>query len=117
MPPNSPLNAMRKVPAMMNDAQFKWCDPQIQSHFDFPVQLSPRQRQVLLMLCEGLPNKLVGRRLGISGRRLRASGRRLGVSGRLLGVSGRRRGVSGRTARRNGPERSFCEGRNPPPSR
>ena len=51
---------------MMNDVQFKWCDPQIQSHFGFPVQLSPRQRQVLLMLCEGLPNKLVGRRLGIS---------------------------------------------------
>ena len=66
MPPNISFNAMRKVPAMMNDAQFKWCDPQIQSHFGFPVQLSPRQRQVLLMLCEGLPNKLVGRRLGIS---------------------------------------------------
>ena len=51
---------------MMNDVRFKWCDPHMQSHFDFPVQLSTRQRQVLLMLCEGLPNKLVGRRLGIS---------------------------------------------------
>src|SRR5262245_4150035 len=50
----------------MNAAQFKWSDPRIQSHSGFPVQLSPRQRQVLLMLCEGLPNKLVGRRLGIS---------------------------------------------------
>ena len=51
---------------MINDAQFKWCDPQIQPHVGFPVQLSSRQRQVLLMLCEGLPNKLVGRQLGIS---------------------------------------------------
>jgi DNA-binding NarL/FixJ family response regulator len=50
----------------MINAQFRWRDAQVQSHFGLPVQLSCRQRQVLLMLCEGLPNTLVGRQLGIS---------------------------------------------------
>jgi len=51
---------------MTNSPQFKWSNAPVQSHLGFPVQLSRRQREVLLMLCEGLPNKLVGRQLGIS---------------------------------------------------
>jgi DNA-binding CsgD family transcriptional regulator len=31
-----------------------------------PEQLTPRQLEVLALLCEGLPNKLIGRRLNIS---------------------------------------------------
>ena len=36
------------------------------SHLGFNVHLTQRQREVLLLLCEGLPNKLIGRRLAIS---------------------------------------------------
>jgi len=31
-----------------------------------PVQLTPRQMEVFLLLCEGLSNKLIGRKLNIS---------------------------------------------------
>lgn len=43
-----------------------WANTSIQKHMGFPIHLSPRQREVLLLLCEGLPNKLIGRRLGLS---------------------------------------------------
>jgi DNA-binding CsgD family transcriptional regulator len=36
------------------------------SHNGFPFQLTARQREVLLLLCAGLPNKLIGRQLGLS---------------------------------------------------
>jgi DNA-binding NarL/FixJ family response regulator len=36
------------------------------SHNGFPIHLTVRQREVLLLLCAGLPNKLIGRKLGLS---------------------------------------------------
>ena len=42
-----------------------WGDP-VQTHDGFPIHLTQRQREVLMLLCEGLPNKLIGRRLGLS---------------------------------------------------
>ena len=42
-----------------------WGD-QLQTHDGFPIHLTTRQREVLMLLCEGLPNKLIGRRLGLS---------------------------------------------------
>jgi DNA-binding NarL/FixJ family response regulator len=35
-------------------------------HAGFPINLTPREREVLLLLCEGLPNKLISRRLNVS---------------------------------------------------
>lgn len=35
-------------------------------HLGFPLVLTHRQRDVLLLLCEGLPNKLISRRLGVA---------------------------------------------------
>lgn len=32
----------------------------------FPVHLTQRQREVLVLLCEGLPNKTIGRELALS---------------------------------------------------
>jgi len=59
--------------------------------FRFPVHLSPRQLQVLLMMCNGLPNKLVGRELGISTNTVKSHVasvlRSLNVSSRLEAVS------------------------------
>jgi DNA-binding NarL/FixJ family response regulator len=39
---------------------------QVATHNGFPIHLTHRQREVLMLLCEGLPNKLIGRRLGLS---------------------------------------------------
>ena len=51
----------------MNSAMtFTWGNEFVKSHLGFPIHLSERQREVLLLLCEGLPNKLIGRRLDIS---------------------------------------------------
>lgn len=44
-----------------------WLAGEVLTGEGFLVRLTPRQREVLLLLCEGLPNKLVGRRLGLSG--------------------------------------------------
>jgi DNA-binding NarL/FixJ family response regulator len=38
----------------------------VETHNGFPIHLTHRQREVLMLLCEGLPNKLIGRRLGLS---------------------------------------------------
>lgn len=60
--------------------------------FDAPrqVHLTPRQRDVLALLCEGLPNKLICRRLNISPGTVKAHIssilRELGVSSRLQAV-------------------------------
>lgn len=43
-----------------------WGEDVTHTHYGFPINLSPRQREVLILLCEGLPNKLIGRRLGLS---------------------------------------------------
>ena len=54
------------------------------------VHLTPRQRDVLALLCEGLPNKLICRRLNISSGTVKAHIssilRELGVSSRLQAV-------------------------------
>ena len=54
------------------------------------VHLTPRQRDVLALLCEGLPNKLICRRLNISPGTVKAHIssilRELGVSSRLQAV-------------------------------
>ncbi len=43
-----------------------WGPNPAQSHNGFPINLTQRQREVLLLLCEGLPNKVIGRRLGLA---------------------------------------------------
>jgi DNA-binding CsgD family transcriptional regulator len=43
-----------------------WGENVTHTHHGFPINLSARQREVLILLCEGLPNKLIGRRLGLS---------------------------------------------------
>jgi DNA-binding CsgD family transcriptional regulator len=53
-------------------------------------RLTPREQEVLALLCAGLPNKLVGRRLGISGHTVKthvaAILRQLGVASRVQAV-------------------------------
>ena len=63
-----------------------------------PVHLTPRQLEVLALLCEGLPNKLIGRRLNISGAtvKIHIAGilRALNVSSRLqAAIAARRLGL------------------------
>ena len=59
------------------------------------AHLTPRQREVLTLLCEGLPNKLICRRLNISTGTVKVhiSGilRELGVTSRLQAVVAARR--------------------------
>jgi DNA-binding NarL/FixJ family response regulator len=43
-----------------------WGESPAAAHNGFPIHLTPRQREVLLLLCAGLPNKSIGRRLGLS---------------------------------------------------
>jgi DNA-binding NarL/FixJ family response regulator len=54
------------------------------------IHLTPRQRDVLALLCEGLPNKLICRRLDISSGTVKAHIssilRELGVDSRLQAV-------------------------------
>jgi DNA-binding CsgD family transcriptional regulator len=62
--------------------------------FDSPqgrgVRLTPRELEVLALLCEGLPNKLIGRRLDISSATVKCHISRilsaLGVASRLQAV-------------------------------
>ena len=55
-----------------------------------PLHLTPRQLEVLSLLCEGLPNKLIARQLNISGATVKVHVgcilRELGVSTRLQAV-------------------------------
>ena len=55
-----------------------------------PAYLTPRQLEVLSWLCEGLPNKLIARRLNISAATVKVHVgsilRELGVSSRLQAV-------------------------------
>ncbi len=61
-----------------------------------PVHLTPRQQEVLLLLWEGLPNKLICRRLNISTGTVKVHIssilRELGVASRLQAVVSARRG-------------------------
>jgi DNA-binding NarL/FixJ family response regulator len=43
-----------------------WGESPAMMHNGFPIHLTPRQREVLLLLCSGLPNKLIGRQLALS---------------------------------------------------
>jgi len=52
---------------MKTTTNFTWCRIPASSPIGFPIALSQRQREVLLLLCEGLPNKLISRQLGVSG--------------------------------------------------
>jgi DNA-binding NarL/FixJ family response regulator len=47
--------------------KFTFTGSALTTHMGFPVILTQRQRDVLLLLCEGLSNKLIGRQLGVSG--------------------------------------------------
>lgn len=55
-----------------------------------PIRLTPRELEVLALLCEGLPNKLISRRLDISAATVKCHISRilteLGVSSRLQAV-------------------------------
>jgi DNA-binding CsgD family transcriptional regulator len=55
-----------------------------------PLHLTPRELEVLALLCEGLPNKLISRRLNISAATVKCHISRildeLGVSSRLQAV-------------------------------
>jgi DNA-binding NarL/FixJ family response regulator len=59
------------------------------------VHLTARQLEVLALLCEGLPNKLIARRLNISGATVKVHIgnilRELGVASRLQAVVAARR--------------------------
>ena len=46
--------------------RFTWVGDTTLTHLGYPIVLTQRQREVLLLLCEGLPNKLIGRELGVS---------------------------------------------------
>ncbi len=64
------------------------------------LHLTPRQLEVLALLCEGLPNKLIARRLNISGATVKVHIgnilRELGVASRLQAVvAARRLGLAG----------------------
>jgi DNA-binding NarL/FixJ family response regulator len=43
-----------------------WGDCHAAVHNGFPIHLTTRQREVLILLCTGMPNKLIGRQLGLS---------------------------------------------------
>jgi DNA-binding NarL/FixJ family response regulator len=49
-----------------NAIDWTWGECPASAHNGFPIHLTPRQREVLLLLCAGLPNKVIGRRLGLS---------------------------------------------------
>ena len=59
-------------------------------HTARPLHLTPRELEVLALLCEGLPNKLISRRLNISAATVKCHISRildeLGVSSRLQAV-------------------------------
>jgi len=72
-----------------------------------PGHLTPRQLEVLALLCEGLPNKLICRRLNISAGTVKAHIssilRELGVASRLQAVvAARRRGLIEHRLEHNG---------------
>jgi DNA-binding CsgD family transcriptional regulator len=92
-----------------------------------PLHLTPRELEVLALLCEGLPNKLISRRLDISAATVKCHISRildeLGVSSRLqavvvaarcglIGVGGIERplaaaGPHGEAGRDTAPDRSL----------
>lgn len=76
---------------MGNDAlEFGAVSRAAQSSANLSEKLTPRQLDVLAMLCEGLPNKLIARRLNISAGTVKVHivhiHRALGVASRLQAV-------------------------------
>lgn len=75
---------------MGNLPEFRAGRPAPQSSAELFEKLTPRQLDVLAMLCEGLPNKLIARRLNISAGTVKVHvvhiHRALGVSSRLQAV-------------------------------
>ena len=74
-----------------------------------PVHLSPRQLEVLTLLCEGLPNKLICRKLNIAAGTVKVHIsvilRELGVSSRLQAVvAAQRWGLFGKVAGSTPPQ-------------
>jgi len=51
---------------MTKQLGWSWDESMSRTYDGFPIHLSARQREVLILLCEGLPNKVIGRRLGLS---------------------------------------------------
>lgn len=51
---------------MTNQTHRVYCDFEVASVDGFDLRLTRRQREVLELLCEGLPNKLISRRLCVS---------------------------------------------------
>jgi DNA-binding CsgD family transcriptional regulator len=89
--PSTPISDPAHRPAASRDSEGQ------------SLRLTPRQLEVLALLCEGLPNKLICRRLSISAGTVKAhiSGilRELGVASRLQAVvAARRSGLLGDAA-------------------
>src|SRR5215213_6157223 len=87
---DAPAAARRLMLAASNSAR--------EDRAESPAHLTPRQLEVLALLCEGLPNKLICRRLNISPGTVKAHIssilRELGVASRLQAVvAARRRGL------------------------
>jgi len=82
----------------MQTTVFQLPAPTHQQRAGRPFHLTPRELQVLALLCEGLPNKLIGRRLNISAATVKCHISRildeLGVASRLQAVvAAARRGL------------------------
>jgi DNA-binding NarL/FixJ family response regulator len=45
--------------------KFAWSGDSVVTHLGYHIVATRRQRDVLLLLCEGLPNKLIARQLGL----------------------------------------------------
>lgn len=77
------LLTMRRAPFTSSAAAVRGRDP-------LPIRLTPRQLEVLALLCQGLPNKLICRRLDIAAGTVKAHIssilRELGVASRLQAV-------------------------------
>ena len=99
-----PLNQhAAEAPMMQTPLRFEASGVAHQRREAPAVHLTPRQLEVLLLLCEGLPNKLICRRLNISTGTVKVhiSGilRELGVTSRLQAVVlARRSGLVGEFA-------------------
>ena len=98
------LLTMRRAPFTSSAAAVRNGDP-------LRVRLTPRQREVLALLCQGLPNKLICRRLNISAGTVKAHIssilRELGVASRLQAVvEASNRGLVGEARGAHGPRES-----------
>jgi DNA-binding CsgD family transcriptional regulator len=86
---NEPFMQVSKEPQMKSAISYPAFSIQ-KHHAARPLHLTPRELDVLALLCEGLPNKLISRRLNISAATVKCHISRildeLGVSSRLQAV-------------------------------